>query len=67
MSDSDTLVVVSKIKKYVKDSAGMNTSGNVPPVLSAYVRRLVDRAVEHARGEGRKTIMDRDFTGLGGE
>ncbi len=57
----DILVVVSKLKAYVKSSAGMNTSGNVAPKISAIIRTLVDRAVENARSDGRKTVMDRDF------
>ena len=57
----ETLVVVSKLKAYIKSSAGMNTSGNVAPKLSAIIRSLCDRAVESARNEGRKTVMDRDF------
>jgi len=57
----DTLVVVSKLKAYVKSAAGMNTSGNVAPKVSAIIRTLVDRAIENAKADGRKTIMDRDF------
>jgi histone H3/H4 len=57
----DTLVVVSKLKAYVKSAAGMNTSGNVAPKVSAIIRTLVDRAIENAKSDGRKTIMDRDF------
>ena len=57
----ETLVVVSKLKAYVKSSAGMNTSGNVAPKLSAIVKTLCDRAIEAAKADGRKTIMDRDF------
>jgi histone H3/H4 len=57
----DILVVVSKLKTYVKSTAGMNTSGNVAPKVSAIIRTLVDRAIENAKADGRKTIMDRDF------
>lgn len=60
MSD-ETLVVVSKLKKYIKDRSDMNTSGNVAPALSETLRRLCDKAIENARNEGRKTVMDRDF------
>ncbi|MFQ5511113.1 MAG: hypothetical protein ACE5EO_04625 [Candidatus Krumholzibacteriia bacterium] len=61
MSDNEVLVVVSKLKNYIKSSAGMNTAGNVAPALSNIIRRLCDGAVEKARSEGRKTVMDRDF------
>lgn len=57
----ETLVVVSKLKAYIKSAAGMNTSGNVAPKLSAIIRSLCDRAVENAKNDGRKTVMDRDF------
>jgi histone H3/H4 len=39
----------------------MNTAANVMDILSEKVRRLTDRAVEKARSEGRKTLMDRDY------
>ena len=61
MSDSEVLVVVSKLKKYVKDKAGMSTAANVAPVLSEKIRELTDRAIENAQASKRKTVMDRDF------
>ncbi len=61
MSD-EVLVVVSKLKKYIKEKSGMNTSGNVAEALSDRIRALCDQAVENARSEGRKTVMDRDFS-----
>ena len=61
MSDNEVLVVVSKLKKYIKDSSGMNTSGSVAEVLSSKIRQLCDEAVSNAQNDGRKTIMDRDF------
>jgi histone H3/H4 len=63
MSDSqDVLVVVSKLKSYIKERAGMNTAGNVAPALSDIIRTLCDQAIERARSDGRKTVMDRDFS-----
>ena len=61
MSNSDILVVASKVKKYIKDSAGLNTSGSAMPALSAKVRELCDQAIENAKNDGRKTVMDRDL------
>lgn len=57
----DVLVVVSKVKAYVRARSGMNTSDAVAQVLSDYVRRICDRAIDNASREGRKTVMDRDF------
>jgi len=61
MSDNEVLVVVSKLKAYVRSASGMNTAGNVAPKLSDIIRRLCDEAIERARSDGRKTLMDRDF------
>jgi hypothetical protein len=58
---SDILVVVSKMKNYVKEIADMNTSGEVADILSDLIREACDEAVIHARNDGRKTIMGRDF------
>ncbi len=61
-SESDEiLVVVSKLKKYVADSAEMNTSSQGMAVLSAHLRKVCDRAVQIARSDGRKTVLERDF------
>lgn len=58
---SEVLVVVSKLKTYIKSAADMNTAGNVAPKLSEVIRKLCDQAIENAKNEGRKTVMDRDF------
>ena len=57
----DVLVVVSKLKAYVKARSGMNTSDGVVDALSAKIRKLCDAAIEVAHADGRKTVMDRDF------
>ncbi len=63
MSDSsDVLVVASKIKNYIKDQGGMKTSGAVLEVLSDRLRAMCDQAMESARSDGRKTVLDRDFS-----
>ena len=61
--ERDVLVVISKVKAYIRAQSGMNTAGSVAPRLSEAVRRLCDRAMESARRDGRKTVMDRDFDG----
>lgn len=58
----DILIVASKLKDYIRARADMNTSGDVMSVLSDYVRFRCDEAIDNARREGRKTVMDRDFT-----
>src|SRR5580765_8499464 len=56
----DVLVVVSKVKKYVRDRGGMNTSDAVAEALGAHVRKVCDDAIRNAGRDGRKTVLDRD-------
>jgi len=58
----EVLVVASKVKKYIKDKADMNTSSNVLQALTEEVMRLCDEAIENAKADRRKTVMDRDFS-----
>lgn len=60
-AEKETLVVVSKLKNYIRSASGMNTSGSVSEVLSDMVRNLCNQAIERAKNDGRKTVMDRDF------
>ncbi len=57
----EVLVVVSRFKNWVRERFGVNTSDAVMDVLSTHLRSVCHRAVENARADGRKTIMDRDF------
>ncbi len=60
----DVLVVVSKLKAYVKARSGMSTSDAAMDVLSKHLRKLCDEAIRHAGTAGRKTVMDRDFEAI---
>lgn len=60
----DVLVVVSKLKAYVKARSGMSTSDGVVSVLSDHLRQLCNEAIRNAARDGRKTVMDRDFKPL---
>ena len=57
----EVLVVASKLKNYIREKSGMNTSGAVVDALSEKIRALCDSAIENAKRDGRKTVMDRDF------
>lgn len=57
----EVLVIASRLKEYIQARAEFNTSAGVMDVLSVYLRVLCDRAIENARAEGRKTVLDRDF------
>lgn len=57
----DILVVVSKVKKKIKDTYGMNTSANAMEALTRVIERECEKAANNAKADGRKTVMDRDF------
>lgn len=57
----EVLLVVSKLKAYVRARSGMNTSDSAVDMLSDIVRELCDAAIRKAAADGRKTVMDRDF------
>jgi hypothetical protein len=59
--DHEVLVVVSKLKKYVRDWSGMNTSDNAMAVLSDHLRELCREATRQAGLDSRRTVLDRDF------
>ncbi len=59
----EVLIVASRLKAYVLARGDMNTSDRVLEPLSDIVRDFVDRAIENARREGRRTILDRDVPG----
>ena len=56
----DVLIVVSKVKKYIRDRSGMNTSDAVAEALGDHVRSVCDEAIRAAARDGRKTVLDRD-------
>jgi hypothetical protein len=59
-AEADVLIVVSKMKKYIRDRSGMNTSDAVADALSAHVRAICDEAIRNAAADERKTVLDRD-------
>jgi histone H3/H4 len=59
-AEREILIVVSKLKKYIKDRAGFNCSDAVADQLSEHVRAVADESIRAAAREGRKTVLDRD-------
>ncbi len=59
---NEVLVVASKVKNYIRSTGDMKTSGTVLQVLSDRLRSMCDEAIESARSDGRKTVLDRDFS-----
>lgn len=58
----EVLVVASKVKKYIKEKSDLNTSASVMDELTKIIKKECDKAIERARQEHRKTVMDRDFS-----
>jgi hypothetical protein len=58
--EREVMVVVSKMKKYIRDRSGMNCSDAVAEMLSDHVRALCDDAIRTAATNGRKTVLERD-------
>lgn len=58
---ADVLVVTSKVKKMVREKAQMNTSQETIDQLSKAVERLIERGIESAKADKRKTLMGRDI------
>lgn len=58
---NEVLVVVSKMKQYIRDLSEMNTAEEVNQILSDKIRSECEKAIENARMDGRKTVMARDF------
>ncbi|MBK7534155.1 MAG: hypothetical protein IPI49_02065 [Myxococcales bacterium] len=58
--EREVLVVVSKMKKYIRDRSGMNCSDAVADALSDHLRALCDDAIRVASADGRRTVLDRD-------
>lgn len=60
MAAREILVVISKVKEYVKKKE-MQTSETAVEALSEAVYELLDKAVLRAKENGRQTIKDRDI------
>jgi hypothetical protein len=59
-AEREVLIVVSKMKKYIKDRSGFNCSDAVAEFLSDHVRAVCDDAIRNAAKDERKTVLDRD-------
>lgn len=57
---AEVLVVASKLKKFVRNRSGMNTSDGVMSVLSDHLREVAVEALRAAATDGRKTVLERD-------
>ena len=57
----EALVVASKVKKYIKETAGLSTSAQAIDQLTIRVQAICAQAADNAKSSKRKTVMDRDF------
>jgi hypothetical protein len=57
----EVLVIVSRLKDYVRARSGFHTSDGVLEPLSEAIRNLCDEAILKAEREGRRTVLDRDI------
>ena len=57
----EMLVVSKALKAYIKAASGLRTSDAVMDALSEKLRDMCDRAIERAKDDERKTVLDRDF------
>jgi histone H3/H4 len=58
---ADIMVVASKVKKFVREKAGFNTSAEILEVLSRKVEKICLDGIEKAKADGRKTVKARDL------
>jgi hypothetical protein len=57
----EILVIVTRLKEYVRARSGFHTSDGVLEPLSEAIRNLCDEAILKAEREGRRTLLDRDI------
>jgi hypothetical protein len=57
----EVLIVASRLKDYIQSRSGFNTSDRVLDSLSDIVRDVCDEAIDNARRDGRKTVLERDI------
>jgi hypothetical protein len=53
-------VVASRLKDYVKQRSGFNTSERVLDPLSDILREVCDEAIRNATRDERRTLLERD-------
>lgn len=56
----ETLIVVSKVKDYIK-AKGCQTAGDSIPALSKEVQKVIDKAIERVKANGRQTVKPQDL------
>lgn len=57
----EVLVIASRLKEFITQQSEFNTSAHVMNVLSDHLRHVAMQAIDNARADGRKTVMDQDL------
>ena len=57
----ESLIVLSKVKKYIKEKAGFSTSASFFEPLNIDIQDALKNAIDHTKNSDRKTVMGRDF------
>lgn len=57
----ESLIVISKVKKFIKEKADFNTSAGFFEPLNEDIVKACRDAMNHAQKLGRKTVMGKDF------
>lgn len=60
MPKKEMLVVVSKVKEYIK-SKKMMTSGDLPQALSNEIYAMLDKAIKRCKANKRATVRAEDL------
>ena len=58
----ETLVVVSKLKKHIKNISGFSVSSSFIEAITKDIDASIDEAISQTKSAGRKTVMGRDFS-----
>jgi hypothetical protein len=57
----EILVIASRFKEFVNEQSEFNTSASVMNALSDHLRHVAMQAIDNARADGRRTVMEQDL------
>ncbi len=57
----EILVIASRLKDFINEQSEFNTSAAVMNALSDHLRHVAMQAIDNARADGRKTVMENDL------
>lgn len=57
----EVLVIASRLKEFISQQSEFNTSAAVMNALSDHIRHVAMQAIDNARSDGRKTVMEQDL------